>query len=359
MVDIPLLRTLPVVAKQFVYLVYGSNPAYHAEARLSILSLLAYQGLAEAERIVVYTDCAEPFAGWPVEVVHLSADCLQAWMGTAGYQHRRKAKAIEHALSCAEQSIFVDTDTFFKANANLLWQRLSKAVWLVDEIEGRWGDDTELNQAFAGFIEQHRPSNSRFFLVNSGVFGLKAEQRAVVEQALALIDTLYPLAPRLHTVEQFAFSLALADASRPADAQGVVKHYYSDKDHWRALARHFFALHGSTYSETLVAAFAEFPRVKPSASWYHRARFRLLSAGLDKRLAKAIRLAYYGAVLGGGYDDACALEYVREACRKLPALRDWQGGAALGARVQRLFAVGGVFARFNERRARVLAEDQA
>lgn len=359
MAEVALLRSLPTVAKQFVYLVYGSNPAYHAEARLSILSLLAHQGLAEAERIVVYTDCLEPYAGWPVETVHLSVECLQAWMGPAGYLHRRKAKAIEHALSCAEQSIFVDTDTFFKADANQLWRRLSKAAWLVDEIEGRWGDDAELNQAFAGFIEQQRLSNPRFFLVNSGIFGLKAEQRSMVAQALALIDTLYPIAPRIHTVEQFAFSLAQNAATKPADAQGVVKHYYSDKEHWRGLVGHFFARHGSAYNEALVAAFAEFPQLKPSASWYHRARFRLLSTGLDKRHAKAVRLAYYGAVLGDGYDDACALEYVREACRKLPTLRDWQGDAALGKRVQRLFAGGEVFSRFNQRRARVLTEGQA
>lgn len=357
MTDTALLRALPRVTKQFVYLVYGSNPAYHAEARLSILSLLAYQGLAEAERIVVYTDFAEAYVGWPVDVVHLSAECLQAWAGSAGYQHRRKAKTIEHALGCAEQSIFVDTDTFFKADANRLWRRLEKSAWLVDEIEGRWGDDAELNQAFSGFIQQRLPSKPRFYLVNSGIFGLKAAQYAAVEEALALIDTLYPLAPRIHTVEQFAFSLALAEAPKPADAQGVVKHYYSDKTYWRALAEHFFARHGSVYSESLVAAFVEFPRVKPSASWYHRARFRLLSIGLDKRLIKAVRLAYYGSVMSGDYAEPCALEYVREACRKLSALRDWQGDASLGMRVQQLFGEGDLLSRFNSRRARILAED--
>lgn len=356
-IDSALLSALPRVTKQFVYLVYGSNPAYHAEARLSILSLLAYQGLAEADRIVVYTDFAEPYAGWPVEIVYLSAECLQAWTGPAGYQHRRKAKAIEHALTCAEQSIFVDTDTFFNADANRLWRRLEKSAWLVDEIEGRWGDDVELNQAFSGFINQRLPSKPRFYLVNSGIFGLRAGQQAAVEEALALIDELHPLAPLIHTVEQFAFSLALSGAPKPAEAKGIVKHYFSDKAYWRALGEHFFARHGTTYSEFLVSAFAEFPRTRPSASWYYRARFRLLSIGLDKRLVKAVRLAYYGSVMSGEYAEACGLEYVREAFRKLPALRDWQGDATLGVHVQQLFAEGDLWSRFHSRRAQILAEE--
>jgi hypothetical protein len=104
-----------VSPNKLVYLVYGGKPEYHREAKYSILSAL-HHARGDCPRILLYTDEPAQFSGWPVDLIVLDAKALANWTGPAAYLHRRKAAAIRDALAYADQSIFIDTDTFFLAS---------------------------------------------------------------------------------------------------------------------------------------------------------------------------------------------------------------------------------------------------
>ena len=111
---------------QLLYLLYGDKTAYRLEAKFSILSALRHRKNPADFTITLMTDQHEAFEGWPVTVLPLSAETLDAWQGANGYSHRRKACAIQAGVMLAGKTIFIDTDTVFSktllccSNASLM-----------------------------------------------------------------------------------------------------------------------------------------------------------------------------------------------------------------------------------------------
>lgn len=307
------------VSRQLVYLVYGGKPEYHLEAKYSILSAL-HQAQGACPRILLYTDEPAQFIDWPVEVVVLDQETLSAWTGPAAYLHRRKAAAIRDALQYAEQSIFIDTDTFFLASPVKLFERLAQAPWLVDEIEGVWHEyeGEDLHDVLAPYLAQHHGVDRHMLLINSGVLGFQADATCLMEETLNLIDIMHPMVPRIHVIEQFAVGVAARHLGRPAESRGVIKHYFSGKNYWRHMVATFFQRHGESFSAKAVEAVREVPTDKPRPVWWHRLNFRLRSVFLSSRMRSHAKLAYYATVLCAGdpYAKACGQGYVQELRRK-------------------------------------------
>lgn len=298
-----------------VYLVYGRDESYRWEAKFSILSVLRCTSSDAMPSISVYTDEPESFAGWPVEVLALDQPTLDEWTGQQGYLHRRKAVAIRSALMRCARSIFVDTDTFFVAPADRLFERLNHSDWLVDEVEGLWGDwsDQPLYAATACHLRANYQVGDDMYLVNSGVLGLNSQALHIMDRTIELIDELYPMAPAIHIIEQFAVGVAAYGLSKPAEAYDVVRHYYGEKRYWRSILEVFFAAHGEVYSSTLVAALRDVPRSRPKPVWWRRMFFRLVSKALPREQRKSARAAFYAVSLPGDkYSLACRSVYALE-----------------------------------------------
>lgn len=306
------------VSKQLVYLVYGGKVEYRQEAKYSILSAL-HHAQGNCPRILLYTDEPAQFSGWPVDVIALDATMLKEWTGPATYLHRRKAAAIRDALQYAEQSIFIDTDTFFLTSPLRLFERLAQAPWLVDEIEGLWREYREeaWHTVLSPYLAEHYNVDQQLLLINSGVLGFQRDGLSLMDQSLALIDELHPMVSDIQIIEQFAIGVAARYLERPAQAQGVVKHYFSDKEYWRRMIAAFFQQHGESFSLCLVGAVSEFPVVKPRPTWWHRLEFRLRSIFLSGRSRAYAKLAYHAALMDSDiYSEACALGCIDELKRK-------------------------------------------
>lgn len=306
------------VSRQLVYLVYGGKPEYHQEAKYSILSAL-HHAQGACPRILLYTDEPAHFIGWPVELITLDEDILRVWTGPASYLHRRKAAAVRDALQYAEQSIFIDTDTFFLASPVKLFERLAKAPWLVDEIEGVWKEykGDELHTVLSPYLAEQHGIGQRMLLINSGVLGFQRDASLLMDEALHLIDIMHPMVPRIHVIEQFAVGVAARHLGRPAESRGVVKHYFSGKNYWRHMVAAFFRRHGESFSAHAIEAFREVPTDKPRPVWWHRLNFRLRSVFLSSRMRSHAKLAYYATVLcADPYAKACGQGYAQELRRK-------------------------------------------
>lgn len=322
---------------QLAYLVYGKNPDYSLEARFSILTALRGE---EAPRILLYTDSPADYDGWPVEVIALDKATLADWTGADGYIHRRKACAIRDALQYADVSIFVDTDTCFLQPAKNLVSLAKSAAWLVDKIEARWGDWSHLPiyQHLAPLLRKKYGVGEQMLLINSGVLGLQGKARPIQNETIRLIDELYPLAPDIHIIEQFAVAVAARDFPRPAQSKDIVRHYYSEKEYWRAMIRCFFARHGTHFDQTLLAAACAVPSSRPKPGWRHRLVFKIKSIGLNRLEKRPARLAYYAVHLPDNpYAQACGLEYCKAMAKLSPELARLFSSRALPARWRRLF----------------------
>lgn len=246
---------------QLLYLVYGPDPAYHAEARFSILSAL-YRSEQRDFSISVYTDAPQHYDGLPVAVHPLAADTLQQWYGPLRYHHRSKLCALQQAVPQAGKTVFIDTDTFFLRDPALLFAAVDAHTCLADELyrsqlPAEWASDA----AVAALLAQAGIDPQDIPVINSGLFGIAQTNSAVLDLALALNDAVYPASDRSLTTEQLVLGMAAGTRTQLAEDDGIIKHYWSRKQLFRAKAFAFLERHGTQWDTA--AARADFLRVTP------------------------------------------------------------------------------------------------
>ena len=250
-----------MIARQLLYLVYGPDPAYHAEGGFSILSAL-YRSVQRDFTISVYTDAPQHYDGLPVAVHTLSADTLQQWYGPLRYHHRSKLCVLQQAAALADKTVFIDTDTFFLRDPALLFAAVDDKTCLADELyrsqlPAEWASDA----AVAGLLAEAGINPQDIPVINSGLFGIARANSAVLDLALALNDAVYPASGRSLTTEQLVLGMAAGTRTQLVEDDGVIKHYWSRKQLFRAKAFAFLERHGAQW-DTAVAR-ADFLRVTP------------------------------------------------------------------------------------------------
>lgn len=308
------------VPYQLVYLVYGDNADYRLEAKFSMLSAIRH---GPHPRILLYTDRPSDYEGWPICVKEVHASTLGNWTGVNGYIHKRKACAFADSLKYADASIFIDTDTFFTAPPDRLITRLNNAQWLVDKIEARFSDwaHLPLYKRTASHLREHSNVDGDLLMINSGVLGLRKQQQEILDSSVEMIDDLCRLAPGIHIIEQFSVAVAARHLEKPAEAKGIVCHYYSEKEYWRAVVRTFFSLHGEHWHEALLKVSREAPTARPKPAWWIRLAFRARSLLLPKAGRRFARMAYYATHMPDNpYAQSCRQEYCNAMGKASPTL---------------------------------------
>ena len=197
---------------QLLYLLYGGKEVYRLEAKFSILSALRYRKDPADFTITLMTDQPEAFDGWPVSVLPLSVEVLDAWQGAGGYYHRRKACAIQAGVALSGKTIFVDTDTVFFKDPAQLFKRVSDNHFLMDKFELSWADASR-RLGFRKLVTQLDAENKApapwLKLFNSGVCGMTKTNGHIFEGVISLIDQWAHHGATLLTIEQIAISFML------------------------------------------------------------------------------------------------------------------------------------------------------
>jgi hypothetical protein len=314
------------VENQLIYLLYGNGKPYELEAKFSILTALARSNSKSGFVIRVLAESPEVFDGWPVEVVPLDAVTLREWTGAAGYQHRRKACAIAHAAQWANKTIFVDTDTFFRADPASLFNKVDSQRFLVDEFEWTWADAkrrSEYSNFIAGVSALGHAPGDAFRFYNSGLCGLAKVNADIMQRVIRRIDDWAHFAAGLHTIEQIALSFEL-DSCQVSEGRGLIQHYYAKKEYFHAMLEIFFEKYGEAFHPELLTLCDEVPRQQQMPSPWRRFLIKWRLRGLSPELQKIGRKLLY----------ACSLqdsEYAR-ACK-----RAWWSAALTDMRKSGLF----------------------
>ena len=305
------INSSAIGGNQLLYLLYGDKAVYRHEAKFSILTALRHRKSPADFTITLMTDQPEAFDGWPITVLPLSADTLDAWQGVGGYSHRRKACAIQAGVGLADKTIFIDTDTVFVKDPSRLFKRVTDDQFLMDEFEWRW-DEASLRSEFSVLVTHLNTGNEApaptLRLFNSGVCGMTKANGDILDGAISLIDQWVHHGATLLTIEQIAMSFMLA-GRKVVEANDCVNHYFSVKRYHHAMYRVFFDKHGENYRYDLLGATFAVPTRLPNNSLRNRLQLKWAFRG---QFAASRKIAKF-YLLGKAANNALYLE----ACKYL------------------------------------------
>ena len=228
-------------ANTLLYLLYGDSREYHLELTYSIVSAVRHLTPAENVRIVLMTDRDGRRDDLPVEHLIFTADEFAGWTDNGRYKHAAKGHAYLAALDHLRGKVaLVDTDTYFRRSPSELFKRISSTALmhadegtLEDQWPGYWDKIVE-HFGTSGLDGFRITPKSRMF--NSGVIGTCSEyHRERLNHVPLLIDRMFEVDPRVHNIEQFAYSLALGNFGINS-CKDVLRHYFGYERrfvHWR------------------------------------------------------------------------------------------------------------------------------
>ncbi len=245
-----------------LYIVFGTKERYHYEAIFSILSFLAKnKGI---EHIFVYTDAPNFYKCLDTKITIKKIDAFvqNDWKGKHNYFFRTKIKAIEdlHTAFPSKPLVYLDADTFlYKDRLDFLFTSLTadeqhtyKAFMHKKESllsEGKSSKERKMWKRFSGKTFGGITIHASHAMWNAGFIALPvAKRKDAIELALNICDDLCENMStanfRSHTLEQFAFSVALQEnyKSDLLPVEDFVGHYWCNKDEWDLLIRDYLAL---------------------------------------------------------------------------------------------------------------------
>lgn len=300
----------PTPRPQLIYLVFGAL-TYHQEALFSIASALA--GLretpGEALDIQVFTDNPAPYRNLPVRVREFDECTRQGWIEPHGYHFRAKHIVMQQVLRESELALLIDTDTFFHCSPLELFRRIEPGTLLCNTMSMTYGANKQacLYRALAEVLQQRRLADDDMPLLNSGVIGLHRSDAIILDQSIALMDELYPLAQGAYTLEEFCLSVAAYRTRKVRECPDLIHHYWSRKALFRAKIKAWLDQHEtdltSSYAldETrLVTAFL------PRPPALQRLLYKVVTLALPKYQRQFMREILYGCYRHPNpFDRAC------------------------------------------------------
>lgn len=306
------------VVNQLLYIVYGDNLNYQIETKLSILSILRHTKQPNFS-IRIMTDRPADYDGWPVEILPLNEQVLNDWLGFTNYHYRRKAAGILTALPYAERTVFLDTDTILKEDANQLFTLFNKGQVLVDCIEGSWNQcihDDLMGKVNEYLIANYPQLDTSLKILNSGVLGVFAEDSQLIEKAIELIDELWPKDPECRVLEQFCLAISF-DKQRALVEHNIIYHYWSKKEFFHQMGKYFFEKYGYSYQVDYPEKSKEILTTIIRPSFLKRLILRLKVRSFPKKQRSGLlKLLYALALNSNGYETSQKIAYWLQAMNK-------------------------------------------
>jgi hypothetical protein len=218
-----------------VYLIYSPASSID-QLTFSIISARRQLQPADAVRLIVFTADPAPLEDLRVQTVTIAPSVLQEWAGAHRYIHRRKLLAIKQALQqFGGRVLYCDTDTYFRLSPLEVFKRIRPGHTLTHLCEGF------LHRAkapdLAAFVDTHELKaldGSRWDITaatpmfNGGVVGLDSSDSMLLDEAVNLVDQLYPRL-LLHTIDQFAIGACLSRRTTLRSCDDAIYHYWPQR----------------------------------------------------------------------------------------------------------------------------------
>jgi hypothetical protein len=296
------MNTIP----QLVYLAFGTD-IYQREAVFSIASALAHSTTQAGARqfdIQVFTDNPQFYAKLPV-ITHAIDP---TWDGPHRYHFRIKHAALLNVLNEYEKAVLIDTDTFFRASPDILLTRVVGGRLLCNAIGAPLGESPSLTGPSIAYLSQAGLLEASLRQTNSGVIGLTASDKGILEHSIKLMDDLRPLAPEVYTLEELCLALAAHGNLQLSACTDLIHHYWSRKAQFRAKV---LAWHTKHHDEPLSQeAMADVLLVNdrlPRPPQPYRGWQKAVTTLIAKERRQFVRELLYGCYdYSNEFDRACA-----------------------------------------------------
>lgn len=275
-----------MIAPRFLLQSYGEQLDHVVQTRYAILSILAYAPHGIIPEIVLYTDREEAFLDlrkW-VELRLLTPHQIAEWQGPYRFVHRLKLLLLLHDLDRGEPipRVYLDSDTFFVQSWGTLLTHIGEKEAVMHKREYHIG--THGSGQMKRFRRRIRPLRYKdralpvdIWMWNAGVIGFMPGHRPLLEEALAIVDTIYPRIPK-HYIEQYAVSLLFQEHLSLHEASPWITHYWNAKPFYTHAIQQFFER--NTSLESQIAALKTHPLSSPPEKrrkglwgWLIRKRF--------------------------------------------------------------------------------------
>ncbi|MDR2165990.1 MAG: hypothetical protein LBO79_10340 [Zoogloeaceae bacterium] len=283
--------------KCLLYLVYGAE-TYHQEAFFSVVSALSLLRRArESLEIQVVTDCPDAYHGLPVTVRTLDSETRARWSQPSGYHFRMKHALLRDVLETCETAVLVDSDTFFRRSPLLLPERVAPGHLLCHAIEGvPRGDAAAPGRALIESIWAAEGVTTReSVLLNSGVIGLHASDRGILDRSIALMDRFSRMAREVYILEQLCLSIVAHEKMETRQCEDVVFHYWSRKDIFRAKIAAWLGKHRhAPFSENALDDIAMVSEKLPRPDFLYRMKVKIATRFLPDTMRQFAKELSYG-----------------------------------------------------------------
>ena len=281
---------------RYVTLAYGGAPSAYRQSLMLLLTLAAHA--PEPYELVVGTDRPECYVwfGTRVEIEYLDAARLERWRGPQPFSMRQKLELIRAVMPSQGALVFVDADVLVRKPLDPFVQQLHAGGLFMHKQEfvlsrSRRAGNRKLWRALRRVPSMPALSGDGRFhdedsMWNSGVLGVPAGDRALLDEALALYDGLGAAGVRHFATEQLVEGVVLGRTGRLKAAEEWFVHYWGNKPGYDA-----------EIARRLADAFIEGLSVKEAAARY---RDNPIELPVEVRPTKRQKLARWIGVSSRG-----------------------------------------------------------
>jgi hypothetical protein len=290
-----------------LYQAYGGQDFVN-ECRYSLLKYLQVYNLTPPSHtaLVVYTDMPDAFADFAPFLQRLSTrklpkETVQKWRGSINFVHRVKIEMLLDFLQSFNGNVlYCDTDTYLKEPIESIFEDIRQGAFYLHQYEGvvdktinpsfqKW--ETFLSTTPLHYNNKRVEFTKKLKMFNAGVVGLNSSHKYVLQDVLALTDTIYAKFPK-HIAEQFAFSYCFQKSGTIKAADHLIAHYWNLKE-FRQLLQKFFVTNAEESIPNLIKKLhaIDAMAIQEEKNAYEQLPF--LQKLARKLLGKAWKIAHY------------------------------------------------------------------
>jgi len=247
---------------RYVTLAYGDAPGVYRQSLMLLVSLVAHA--PRPYELVVATDRPELYVwfGTRIEIEYLDTPRLDSWRGPDPFSMRQKIALLQVVWPQDGYIVLLDADLIATADLSPFVDALGRGQLFMHKREYQFGrtrriGNRRLWQSLRGRSFGAWQVAEEDAMWNSGVVGVSAGDRALVDQALELYETMGAAGVRHFATEQLVESLVLGRTGRLHAAEPWFAHYWGNRPGYDA-----------EIARRLADAFIEGLSVKEAAARY-------------------------------------------------------------------------------------------
>lgn len=309
---------------QLIYIAFGSK-IYQIEAFLSISSAIARSRKTPEFYfdIHVYTDDPVFYKELPVQVHPIKRE----WYGEINYHFRVKHAVVYETAHNYENTILIDTDTFFKMSPKHLFEKITDKNLLCNS--KHYFAKNNIEERVLKVLKEENLFKNDITHLNSGVIGINYKSTHILEKSIAIIDTLHPKLTDYYTLEELALALAVSLKNiESVDCIEVIHHYWSRKAIFRKKAEAWYNKHKAnpTSDIALNDTFGVTNKI-PKPPVIVRTLNKLIAFSVEKKYRQFVReILNANHTYKNEFDNAAATAWIDKAIvnikQKIPSISD-------------------------------------